>query len=148
MNDADKSLGEAVQDVSEKASRLVREEIELAKAEVTEKAKKLGKGAAVGIVAGVILVFALSIFLHALAWFFNDLFDSVAWVGFLIVFGILVLLAVIAGLLAKKWISGGSPPTPDLAIEQAKQTKADFEHQKIERDQVGRSLERGKELQS
>ena len=44
-HDADKSLGEVVAEVSEKASLLVREEIALAKAEVTSKVKTLGKGA-------------------------------------------------------------------------------------------------------
>ena len=45
-NETDKSLGDVVSEVSEKASLLVREEIELAKAEITEKVTKLGKGAA------------------------------------------------------------------------------------------------------
>jgi len=56
---ADKNLGDIVSEVSEKASLLVREEIELAKAEVTQKVKTLGKGAAVGAAAGVFLIFAL-----------------------------------------------------------------------------------------
>jgi hypothetical protein len=43
----DKSLGEIVADVSEKASQLVREEIELAKAEVKDKVSKLTRGAAI-----------------------------------------------------------------------------------------------------
>ena len=50
---ADKTLGEIVTEVSEKASLLVREEIELAKAEVTDKVTKLGKGAVVAVAAGV-----------------------------------------------------------------------------------------------
>ena len=47
-NGADKNLGEIVSEVSEKASLLVREEIELAKAEVTAKAKTMARGAGVG----------------------------------------------------------------------------------------------------
>ena len=143
---SDKSVGEIVSEVSEKASLLVREEIELAKAEVTGKVKTLGKGAGVGAAAGVFLVFAFVMFLFTLAFFFNDLFNVEVsiWLGFLIVFLILVVLAVIAGLLAKKWLSSG-PPTPDMAIEEAKATRDQFEHQTIERDQVTRSLERDKE---
>ncbi len=139
-------LAKAIQEVTEKAQLLVREEIALAKAEVSGKVKTLGKGAAVGAAAGVFLVFAFVIFLEALAWFFNDLFNVVTaiWLGFLIVFLILVALAVIAGLLAKKWLSSG-PPTPDMAIEEAKATRDQLEHQTIERDQVSRSLERDKE---
>src|SRR4051794_6100729 len=90
---AEKSLGDVVNDVSTKASLLVREEIELAKTEIAEKAKSLGKGIAVAIVAGVMALFSLIYFFQALAWFFNDLFDKVntsPWIGFLIVFGILI----------------------------------------------------------
>jgi Putative Actinobacterial Holin-X, holin superfamily III len=47
------NIAAAIADVSERASVLVREEIELAKAEVTEKATKLVKGAIVGVAAGV-----------------------------------------------------------------------------------------------
>ena len=126
--ETEKSLGQIVSEASEKASLLVREEIELAKAEVTAKAKTMGKGAGVGAAAGVFLVFALVMFLHGLAWFFNDLFNvtTALWLGFLIVFLILVVLAVIAGLLAKKWLSSG-PPTPDMAIEEAKVTRDELE---------------------
>ena len=139
--EADKSLGEIVSEVSEKASLLVREEIELAKAEVKEKVTKLTKGAVVGIVAGVVLVFALLVFLHALAWFFVDLFNFESiWPGFLLVFVLLVVVAAIAGWLAARWLKGGSPPTPDLAIEEAKRTREDLEQQVAEHDQ----LERGK----
>ncbi len=137
---ADKSLGEVVQEVSEKASLLVREEIELAKAEVTAKVKTLGKGAAVGAAAGVFLLFALVMFLQTLAWFLADVFDN-AWIGFGLVTILLIVVGAIAGLLAKRWLSTGAP-TPDLAIEQAKITRQTFEQQGAERDQLERSLER------
>ena len=137
---AEKSLGEIVSEVSEKASLLVREEIELAKAEVTQKVTKVARGAGVGIAAGIFLVFALVMFLHTLAWFFVDLFDWEPWTGFLATTGILVLFAAVAGYLAFRWLKSGAPPTPDLAIEEAKRTREALEHQKIERDQ----LERGK----
>src|SRR4051794_16949955 len=142
---ADKSLGDIVGDVSEKASLLVREEIELAKAEIKEKVSSLGRAAGVGVAAGVFLIFALVMFLHALAWFINDLLDvqTAIWAGFAIVTGLLVLLAAISGLLALRWIKRGSPPTPDLAIEEAKRTREELERQKVERDQVQRTLEKG-----
>ena len=140
--DADKTLGDVVAEVSEKASLLVREEIELAKAEVTTKVKTLGKGAAVGAAAGVFLIFAFVLFLEMLSWLWVDLFNfGAVWPGFLITMLLLTALAVAAGLLAKKWLSTG-PPTPDMAIEEAKITRASLEGQKVERDQVGRSLER------
>jgi protein-S-isoprenylcysteine O-methyltransferase Ste14 len=126
-NGADKNLGEIVSEVSEKASLLVREEIELAKAEVTAKAKTLARGAGVAVAAGVFLSFAVVTFLHTLAWFINDLLDSSSvWPGFAITTGILFVFAVIAGLLAKRWLSSG-PPTPDMAIEEAKITREQLE---------------------
>jgi hypothetical protein len=145
---ADKSVGEIVSEVTEKASQLVREEIELAKAEVQQKVSSLAKGIGVALAAGIFLGFAFSIFFHALSWFFADLYGGTdgIWLGYLTSFGILVLLAVIAGLLALRWIKGGSPPTPEMAIEEAKITRAEFEHQGIERDQVERSLEKGDEI--
>ena len=45
---------------------------------------------------------------------------------------------MIAGLLAKKWLSAG-PPTPDMAIEEAKITRESLEHQEFERDQLERA---------
>jgi hypothetical protein len=139
--DADKSLGEIVSEVSEKASLLVREEIELAKAEITQKVSRLGKGAAIGAAAGVFAFFAFVVFLHALSWFFVDLFDwDTVWPGFLMTAGLLLLLGALAGFLAYRLFKKGSPPTPELAIEEAKRTRAAFEQQKVERDQ----LERGK----
>ncbi|MDQ4071949.1 MAG: phage holin family protein [Actinomycetota bacterium] len=139
---SEKSLGEIVAEVSEKASLLVREEIELAKAEVVTKAKTLGKGAAVAAAAGVFLVFALIMFLHTLSWFWVDLFDfSQPWMGFGITTLLFIALGVVAGLKAKRWLATG-PPTPDAAIREAKITRHTLEHQGLQRDQLGRSLGR------
>ena len=145
---AEKSLGEIVADVSEKASQLVREEIELAKAEVTDKISKLAKGAVVAGAAGVFVVFGITMLFHGLAWFLNDVFgwNDDAWIGFGIVTLLLFLLAGLAGFLALRLFKKGAPPTPDLAIEEARRTRAELEAQKIERDQVKRSLERGEEV--
>jgi uncharacterized membrane protein YqjE len=142
---ADKSIGEIVAEVSEKASLLIREEIELAKAEVRDKATKLARGAGVGIAAGVFLLFSFIVFLQALAWFINDLLDveTAIWMGFAIVTGILLVLAALAGGLAVRWLKRGAPPTPDMAIEEAKRTREELERQSIERDQVQRTLEKG-----
>ena len=127
-NTADKSLGEVVNDVSTKASLLVREEIELAKAEISEKVGSIVKGGAVAAAAGVFAVFGLIYFFVAVALFLDDLFNvhQAYWVGFLIVFGGLLLLAGLAGLLGLRWIKRGSPPAPTMAIEEAKITRAEL----------------------
>jgi len=147
---ADKSLGEIVADVSEKASQLVREEIELAKAEVKDKVSKLTRGAAVAAAAGVFLVFGVTMLFHGLAWFLDDVFnwEDNIWAGFAVVTAVLFLLAILAGLIALRLFKKGSPPTPELAIEEARRTRAELEAQKIDRDQVRRSLERGEEVKA
>jgi hypothetical protein len=137
---ADKNLGEIVAEVSEKASLLIRQEIDLAKAEVTGKIGKLTRGAAVGAAAGVFLIFGITMFFHTLAWFLIDLLDfNQVWYGFAIVTGILFLLAILAAFLAFRLFKKGSPPTPNMAIEEAKRTRADLEAQGVERDQLERS---------
>jgi uncharacterized membrane protein YqjE len=147
-DNAGKSLGEIVAEVSEKASLLVREEIELAKAEVKDKLSKLTKGAAVAGAASVFAIFGITTFFHGLAWFLNDVFnwEDNNWAGFAVVTALLFLLATLAGLFALRLFKKGSPPTPELAIEEARRTRAELEAQKIERDQVKRSLERGEEV--
>jgi uncharacterized membrane protein YqjE len=125
-NNQTSELGQAIQEVSERASLLVREEIELAKAEMNEKFSKLGKGAATGSVAGIFAVFGLIYLLHALAWLIWKLIggDDDFWIGFVIVAAVLFLLGAVAAFVASRMFKGGSPPTPQMAIEEAQLIKA------------------------
>ena len=118
-------LGQAVQDVTERASLLIREEIELAKREMTEKVTKLIKGAVVGIAAGIFAVFGLIYLLHAASWAIWDLIGgrSNFWLGFIIVAALLFLLGGLAGFVATRFLKRGSPPTPQMAIEEGKLIK-------------------------
>jgi hypothetical protein len=117
---------QAIQDVSERASVLVREEIELAKAEVTQKVTKLGKGAAVAAAAGVFVLGALVMILFGLAWLaywaipFPD--NQFFW-GFFTVAAVLLLLAGLAGFVAYRALKAGSPPAPKMAMEEARLIK-------------------------
>jgi uncharacterized membrane protein YqjE len=125
---AEKSLGEIVSEVSDKATLLVREEIELAKAEIHQKMTRMMKGVALGALAGVFLVFMLIYFFHALSWFWVDLFNwSGIWLGYLVTTGVLSVLGAIAGLLAVRFFKKATPPKPELAIEEAKKTRAVLE---------------------
>src|SRR4051794_41484961 len=117
-------LAKAITDVTEKAQLLVREEIALAKAEVTEKVSGLVKGAAVGAAAGVFILAGLIYFLHFLALLIADVLGTNPWVGYLIVAGVLFVLGGIAGFLAMRFFKKGSPPTPQMAIEEAQLIKA------------------------
>ena len=124
---ADKQLGEIVADVTSKASLLVKEEIELAKAEVAQKAKRLGIGAGLIAVAGVFMFFFLIFLLHMLAWGFMDWFSLKVWVGYAIVCVLLLVFAGLLALIALRAFKKGSPPTPQMAIEEAKKTRAAIE---------------------
>ena len=126
-DNADKTMGEIVAEVSEKASLLVREEIELAKAEITTKAKKLGMGAGLIAVAGVFMVFFLIFFLHMLANGFADWFSLRPWVGYAMVCILLLLVAGILAFVAMRLFTKGSPPVPTMAIDEAKKTRAAIE---------------------
>lgn len=120
------SLVQAIQEVSEKAQILVREEIELAKVEVTQKVTKLGKGAVVAAAAGIFVLAALVMILFGLAWLaywaipFPD--GQYFW-GYFTVAAILLLLAAVAGYVAFRALKAGSPPAPNMAIEEAKLIK-------------------------
>jgi uncharacterized membrane protein YqjE len=121
--DGSPQIASAVQEISERATLLVREEIELAKAEVAEKVNKLVRGAVVGTAAGIFGIFGLSILLQGLAWLlFALLFDDVYW-GFFIVAGVLFLLAGLSAFLAVRWFKGGAPPTPEMAIDEAQRIR-------------------------
>ncbi len=123
--EGDRTVGELVLDVSERVSILVREEVQLAKAEVTEKATELIKGSVVGIAAGVFVLAGLSMLMFAIGWLINDILgiDSAIWVGFLIEALFFFVVAGIAGLLAYRAVQKGAPPKPTMAIEEAKVTK-------------------------
>lgn len=124
----EKSVGELVFDVSERASSLVREEIELAKAEVSEKVGKILRGSAVGVAAGVFAFLALILAMHGIAWLLNDLFfDGEAWPGYFVEAALFLLIAAGAGFAAYRSLQAGAPPVPEQAIEEAKATKATFE---------------------
>ena len=117
-------LGQAIQDVTEKASLLVREEVELAKTEVIEKVTKLIKGAVVGIVAGIFAVFGLIYLLHSASWAIYTALDSDSpWLGYLIVAVVLFVLGALAGFIAARLVKRGAPPTPQMAIEEGKLIK-------------------------
>jgi Putative Actinobacterial Holin-X, holin superfamily III len=120
------NIAVTVTEVTERVAVLIHEEIELAKAEVSEKITRLIKGAVVGIVGGIFVVTALLFILHGFAWLaWFQLFGSTNefyW-GFFIVAGALILLGVLAGFVAAKAVKFGSPPTPTMAIEEARKIR-------------------------
>lgn len=131
-----RSVAELVFDVSERASSLVREEIELAKAEVSDKVGKLLRGSVVGIAAGTFAFLALILIMEGVAWLLaEEVFDGNAWPGFFVEAAVFLLIAAAAGLFAYRSLQAGAPPVPEQAIEEAKLTKEMFE---AEKEKVGK----------
>jgi uncharacterized membrane protein YqjE len=120
------TVGELVFEVSDRASVLIREEIELAKTEVTEKVNRLLRGSVAGLAAGIFVLLALFLVMHGIAWLLNDLVFNNFWAGFFVEAAIFLLIGAAAGLFAWRSFKRGAPPTPDMAIEEAKEIKAAF----------------------
>jgi uncharacterized membrane protein YqjE len=124
--DQPQNIATAIAEVSERATLLVREEIELAKAEVTEKATKLIKGAVVGVAAGIFFVMALIFALVGCAWLLYYFLPGNDWTffwGFFAMAVILIVLGALAGLIAARAVKKGSPPVPTMAIEEARKIR-------------------------
>ena len=119
------SFGTTVTEVSERMSVLIREEIELAKAEMMVKVASIARGA-VAVAAGAIFgVFAVIFALLALAWGLNDVFVNGTgnlWIGFAIVLAVLGALAIGAFLFAWRKLTVGAP-TPKMAIDEARKIR-------------------------
>jgi hypothetical protein len=126
-------LSQTVQEISERAALLVHEEIELAKAEITEKITKLLKGIVVGVSAGIFVITGVLFLLHGFAWLTWFVLpvqrDGFFW-GFFFVAGMLFLLGGLAGYLAARFLRESSPPTPTMAIDEAGKIKRTFKRKK------------------
>ncbi len=126
------SIATAIAEVSERATLLVREEVELAKVEMTEKATKLAKGAVVGVAAGVFFFTALMFALVGCAWllyYYLPIGNKFTYFwGFFAMSVILIVLGVLAGMIAARAVKKGSPPVPNMAIEEARKIRDTVAH--------------------
>ena len=114
----DRGIGELVKDLASQTSTLVRQEIKLAQAEVTEKGKVAGKGA--GMLAGAAMAALLG--LGALTALLIVVLDSflALWLAVLI---LTLVWAVVAGVLAaagRNALQAATPPAPQT-IETVKE---------------------------
>jgi MFS family permease len=115
----DASAAELIKQLSEQTSRLVRQEVELAKTELAIKGKQAGIGAgmfggagALGVYAGGALVAAvIALLATAMA----------TWLAALIVGVVLAAIAAVVALTAKKKIKQALPPVPEDSVESVKE---------------------------
>ncbi len=115
----DRPIGELMRQLSDQTTTLVRQEIELAKAEMTAKAKQLGMGAGAFGGAGLMGLYAVGAITACLI-----LALSTAVAGWLAALIVGVVYAAIAGVLAlvgKKKTQAGGPPVPERAISSTKE---------------------------
>jgi hypothetical protein len=114
----DASIAELLQSLTEQTTRLAQREIELAKAELAEKSKRVGIGAGTFSAAGLIALLALG---AATAGAILGLATAVAaWLAAMIVAVAYLLLAGLLALIGKAKVEEATPPVPKQAIEGAK----------------------------
>ena len=122
----ERSLAELTKQLSDQATALARQEVELAKAEMAIKAKRLGIGAGAFGAAGLVGLFAVGALTATLILALATAMD--AWLAALIV---AVAYGVIAGILAlvgRRQVESGTPPVPKRAIDSAKEDAEYVKH--------------------
>ena len=120
------SIAAAIAEISENLTRIVQDEIALAKAEVAEKFSSIMRGAAAVAAGAVFGVFAVIFGLSTLAWGLDAILvggTGNLFLGFLIVFGVLLALSLFAFLFAWRKLKVGAP-IPSMAIDEAKKVQA------------------------
>jgi uncharacterized membrane protein YqjE len=115
----DGSMGELVKELSRQTSDLVRQEVELAKVELTEKGKKAGAGAGMFGAAAALGLLALgaltACFILALATAMDG------WIAALIVAAVYAAIAGVLALQGRNKIQEAGPPVPEQAAESVKE---------------------------
>jgi hypothetical protein len=117
----ERTIGQLVADATHDLEGIVRGEIALAKAEVTDGAKVLGKGA--GMLAGAVFLLLMGVvfLLHSAAWGIAVWLP--VWAGYLIVAVVIMIVAAVLALMGKKALENARP-APERAIDQAQRTIA------------------------
>lgn len=113
-------LGAAVKEVAERASAIVRLELQLAALELKRKVVSLGLGIGLAIGAAVFLFFMTGFLFATIAAALATAMPT--WAALLVTTGILFLCACLLGVIGLAKIKKGTPPVPEQAIREAKLT--------------------------
>lgn len=114
----DRPIAELVRRLSEQSTELARMEVELAKAEVAAKGKRLGVGAGEFGAAALLGLLALGALTATLILALSTFLE--AWLAALIVTVVYLAIAGVLALSGRKQVERGSPPIPEQAIASAK----------------------------
>jgi predicted phage tail protein len=115
----ERTTAELVRDLTRLLPQLAREEVALAKAELTEKGKHAGIGAGMFGAAGVIALFGTGVLLAAAVLGLATVLPG--WASALIVAGVVLAVAGVLALLGRKQVSQATPPAPTMAVESTKE---------------------------
>jgi uncharacterized membrane protein YqjE len=113
------STGELVKELSQQTSTLIRQELDLAKAELTEKAKVAGSGAGMFGGAGTLGLLALGTLTACIVLLLAKAMDT--WVAALIVTAVYAAAAAVLGLAGRDRVKEGMPPAPEKTVESVKE---------------------------
>lgn len=116
------SVGQLVERLSEQATRLVRSEIALAKAELTTKMQHAGVGIGLFAVAAVIVLYAIGVLIFAAVAGIAEALPW--WLSALIVGVAMFLLAGGLAFVGVRQLKRGVPPVPARAVDSIKQDVA------------------------
>ena len=119
---SDPTLGALVQDMTQQMSTLVRDEIRLAQAEMTQKGKRVGVGIGLFSAAGVLGLFGFGVLLATIILALDLVMP--AWLAALIVAVVLFAAAGIAALQGRSNVAKATPVKPEEAIEGLKEDVA------------------------
>ncbi|MGV9455052.1 phage holin family protein [Streptomyces sp. NPDC003635] len=117
-------VGELVQRASQQLSQLVRDEMRLAQAEMTEKGKRFGKGGGLFGGAGLVGVLTLQALVATVIAALSLAMD--VWVAALIVTGVLAAVTALMAALGKQQIGKASPPKPERTMDSVKADVAEI----------------------
>ncbi|MGX1480121.1 UNVERIFIED_CONTAM: hypothetical protein RKD50_008929 [Streptomyces canus] len=121
---AQEPVSELVQRASQQLSQLVRDEMRLAQAEMTEKGKRFGKGGGLFGGAGLVAVLTLQALVATVIAALSLVMD--VWVAALIVTGVLAAVTALMAVLGKQKVSKASPPTPERTMDSVKADVAEI----------------------
>jgi uncharacterized membrane protein YqjE len=119
MGDSDRPVGELLKELSEQTTTLVRQELELAKLELTEKGKKAGIGAGMFGGAGIVGFYAVGALTACLILALATAVDG--WLAALIVAAVYGAVAAVLALSGKSKVKQAVPPTPEQAVDSVKE---------------------------
>jgi len=114
-----RSISELLQQLTEQTTKLAQREIELAKAEMAVKGKRLGMGAGAFSAAGLLALFALGVVTAAAILALATAVEG--WLAALIVAVVYLLAAGVLALLGRSKVQAATPPVPEQAVESVKE---------------------------